>query len=646
MSSRKSFLGVTLLLLAPAAAWAQNGSTPGTLELYPTVRAIGARLAYTGDANANATARLEWRRAGSPDWNLGMSMTRITASRWAGSVLWLDPVNSYEVRAVIEDPDGGGNAVGTATTRTDHAPAPTGRTWWIATNGNDAAAGTSVAPLKTIQAGAVNAQPGDEIRVRPGIYYESVDAVRAGTAAAPIQLVADAPGVILDGSDPAFLSRADWRDDGGGVFSVPFAASTKLVCADSLQRLYHQANLAALQTGANAVPQGWTIEGGRLYVRLEDGSSPNGHRMHVARYDNGVILDVSRWVVKGLEIRYYGLGSAGSGIYLRAANGCFITGNDIYVIGGKNIYLRVLSADNLIASNVCRDPRIGTWPWSATKAHDEEQQGISNRAGRGNVFENNLVTGTFDGIDVAGGESDENVGADCDIQNNTIRGTGDDAIEPETISGINVRVVRNRIDNVFSGMSIAPNYQGPTYVLYNTFTNYRRGGFKFSLAGTGQTFIMHNTLTSNVSGAPAVHPSGPYSNIHFRNNILYGNNSACVSDDAGESQTGCDFDGDLIWSNYAALFRWKNTNYATITALRTATGFELNGVAGDPRFVSVMNGDYTLQASSPAIDAAIRFPGINDAFRGARPDMGANEYQSVIADVTPPAVINDLRTQP
>ena len=47
-------------------------------------------------------------------------------------------------------------------------------------------------------------------------------------------------------------------------------------------------------------------------------------------------------------------------------------------------------------------------------------------------------------------------------------------------------------------------------------------------------------------------------------------------------------------------------------------------MAGDPRFVSVANGDYTLQGTSPAIDAAIRFPGINDAFRGARPDMGAS----------------------
>src|SRR6185295_20377839 len=102
-----------------------------------------------------------------------------------------------------------------------------------------------------------------------------------------------------------------------------------------------------------------------------------------------------------------------------------------------------------------------------------------------------------------------------------------------------------------------------------------------------------------------------------RNNIITGNGAACVSDDAGESQTGNDFNGDLIWSNYAALFRWKGTNYSTIAALRTATGFEMNGRSGNPMFVSPTTGDYRLGAGSPAIDGAIRMPGINDFFLGA-----------------------------
>lgn len=638
-------LALATLLLAPATALAQNASAPGALELYATVGAIGARLAYTGDDNGNATARLEWRVQGSSPWTPGVAMTRITAKRWAGSVLWLEASTSYEVRAVITDADGGGTSIiGAARTRADVAPAPSGRTWWVALSGNDAAAGSEAAPLRTLQAGADHAQPGDEVRVKPGVYHEAVDVPRAGTAVNPIWLVADGAGVIVDGSDPAMMSRSDWRNDGGGVFSVPFTGVTRLVCADSLQRLYRHANLAALQAASFGVTQGWTIESGRLWVKLEDGTSPAGHTMHVARLDNGIFLDASDWVVSGFEVRYCGTSAAGSGIYLRAANRCFVTGNHVHTIGGKGIYLRVLSADNLITGNLCRDPRISTWAWSATKSHEEEQQGISHRGGRGNVIRGNTIVGTFDGIDVAAGETDENVGADCDVENNNISNVADDGLEPETISGINVRIVRNRVDNVFSGMSISPNYQGPTYVLYNTITNYRRGGLKFSLSGTGETWICHNTLTSSVVGAPAVHPSGPYSNLHFRNNILVGNNSASVSDDTGESQTGNDFDGDLIHSNYAALFRWKGINYATIAALRAGTGFEINGVAGDPLFVG--GGSYQLSLSSPAVDAALRLPGINDAYHGARPDAGANEASFVTTDITPPARIVDLRTEP
>lgn len=638
----RALLLAACALAVPAAASAQNGSTPGTLQLHATFHAVGARLPYTGDANGNATARLEWRAAGAPSWTPGMPMTRISGARWAASVLWLQPDTPYDVRVVITDPDGGGtSAPATISTRHELPSAPL-RTLWVATNGSDTNPGSSTQPLRTIQAAANLAQPGDAIRVRPGIYRETVDTPRSGTETAPIQLLADQPGVIVDGSDPAYLSRSDWRADGGGVFSVPYTGTTRLVCADSTQRLYHHATLADLQAGTGGVAQGWTVSGGRLNVRLEDGSSPNGHLIHVANLDNGIILDMSYWRVSGMEVRYVGTTSGGSGIYLRGAIGCEVTGNHVHTIGGKGVYLRLDAADNLIQSNLTRDPRIGSWPWAAVKAHEEEQQGISNRGGRGNVIRSNIVQGTFDGIDGGNGDTDENWGADMDIYDNTITGAGDDAIEPEGMSGINVRVWRNRIDDVFSGMSMAPVSQGPMYVLYNTFTNYRRGGFKFSISGVGHIWIMHNTLTSSVSGTAAVHPSGPYANVHWRNNIMVGNGAASVSDDAGESGVGCDFDGDLLHSNYPSLFRWKGVNYSTLAAIRSATGFEVGGRSGDPMFVSAVAGDYRLRTGSPAIDGALRIAGINDAFLGAGPDMGALEFTPA-GDVTAPNAITDLR---
>jgi parallel beta helix pectate lyase-like protein len=634
-----------LLLLGAAPAAAQNGSAPGTLELYPTFQCVGARLPYIGDANGNATARLEWRRAGDAAWTPGVAMSRITNARWAGSVLWLSPDTPYEVRAVIQDPDGGAIVTGTVRTRRLLPSSPTGRTWWVASNGNDASAGTASAPLATLQAAATRAQPGEEIRVRPGIYYQTLDTPRSGTATAPIHLVGDAPGVIVDGSDPALLRRTDWRSDGGGVFSIPYTAlaSNRLVCVDSLQRLYKQASLAALQSNANGMPQGFAIEGGRLYLKLEDGSSPVTHVVHVARFNLGLILDSSYWRVSGLEVRYFGTGAGGAGIYLSGGGGSWIADNHVHTMGGRGILMRNLTADNLIERNLVRDPRVGVWPWSATKAHDEEITAISNRGGRGNVIRYNTVTGWFDGMDANDGTPDENIAADADYHGNLVTGCGDDAIETDTVSGINLRLWGERYTGNYSGISIGPIYQGPEYVLFNVVANYARSGFKFALTSIGHAWLCHNTLSTSVAGKPVVWPSGPYSNIHFRNNVMVGNAAPTVSDDAGESQTGNDFDGDLLHTpGSGTLFRWKDANYGTLGALRSATGFEAVGRTGDPLFTAATTGDYTLRLGSPAIDAGIRLPGINDRFTGTAPDLGAFETGGG-NDAAAPASIRDLR---
>ncbi len=638
---RRFLLAAVLLAAFARPAAAQYASTPGTLELYPTLEAVGARLAYTGDTNLNATARLDWRPTGSSTWTQGVAMTRITNSRWAGSVLWLAPGTSYDVRATITDPDGGGSVTGTVVTRPEPARLVTGRTWWVATNGSDAAAGTETAPMATIQAAANLAQPGDEIRLKPGLYYQWLDTPRGGTASAPIALVGDAPGVILDGADPAYLYRTDWSNDGGGIWSVPYTGTTLLVCADSLMRLYHQATLADLQANTNGVTQGWAAENGQLYVKLEGGISPIGHRIAVARYNNGVYIDTPYWRVENLEIRNYGTTTGAAGMRVRAANGCVVAYNYIHTNGGRCIFINAGSADGLFEHNTLLDPRIGTWPWAASKTHpDEEIAGVSNRGGRGNVIRWNTIGGLFDGMDAGDGQTDENVAADADYHDNTVTGVADDAIETDDVSGINLRLWSNTFANDFNGFSVAPNWQGPEYIVYNTVYGFTRSALKFSLSSTGETWFVNNTFATTVSGANPLHPTGAYSNLHFRNNIFSAVSAADVTDDSGESQTGNDFNNDLLNTNYSVLFRWQNINYATLSALRTATGFEMSGRTGNPLFASPSTGDYSLTATSPAIDAGIRMPGINDRFSGLAPDLGSHEFGAI--DTIPPAAITDL----
>ncbi len=633
----------TLLACAAAPAAAQDAITPGAITTYPTIQSVGVRLAYTGDADANATAHIEWRPQGSASWRVGVTMTRITNSRFAGSLMWLTADTPYDLRVVVDDPDGGGATVTTSVrTRGNPITAPTGATWWVAADGNDANSGSSSAPFATLAAAAAKANPGDQIRVRAGIYYQTLNTGRGGTATAPIHLVADGPGVILDGSDPAYLRRGDWVDEGGGVFSVPYTAATRLVAADSLQRLYHQADVASLQAGAGGIAQGWTVANGRLYVRLEDGSNPSGHVIHVARYNQAIFIQNPSWRMSGFEVRYYGL-TNGGGIVAMNTDGVVITDNVVHTYGGAaGIYLRVGVTNSTVERNRVYDARISKWPWNSTKAHYEELCGILNRGRAGNVVRSNTVSGMFDGIDVNDGVTDDEQGSECDVHDNTITDLGDDATETDDIAAINLRYYRNTIDRVFSGISIAPNRVGPEYVLYNTVTNTVRGGFKFSLTGTGQTYICHNTVTSDVAGSPAVHPSGVYSNIHFLNNVMVGRGIASVSDDAGESATGNDFDHDLLWTDSSVLFRWKGVNYSSLPTLQSATGFERAGRVGNPLFMNPAGGDYRLQPGSPGVDLGVFLPGINDGYEGAAPDAGAFELAAG-PDTIRPATIGDLR---
>jgi parallel beta-helix repeat protein len=57
----------------------------------------------------------------------------------------------------------------------------------------------------------------------------------------------------------------------------------------------------------------------------------------------------------------------------------------------------------------------------------------------------------------------------------------------------------------------------------------------------------------------------------------------------------------------------------------TWTGYQSNGVSGDPRFVDSSADDYAVRATSPAVDAGIRVAGVTSAWSGSAPDIGRFE---------------------
>ena len=657
-SARNYLRSLTLAawLLVPAMAFAQNATTPGALEVYPTIKSLGVRLAYTGDANNNGSASIEWRPSNEATWRQGMTMTRVSLSAgkiWAGSVLFLNGATSYDVRVTVADGDGTGSPVSaSATTRTVviPSPLPSANAIWVSPTGNDSAQGTQASPLKSVALAMSRANAGDQVRLLPGIYYQEVNqatALRSGSANNYIHLISDTPrAAILDGSDPAFFNRTDWRDDGGGVYSLPYSGAAPYVASvgtgSSLYRLAAQTSLSNLQSAYLGVSQGFVTSGGRIYVRLEGNASPNGKQINIARYPIGLYLDASYWHVEGVAFQHFGhTNERASAIQISGADGIVIHNILAHTIGGRGVHAKDGSNNAYISGSTFSDTRIGGWPWDLSKGKVQERTaGVAIRAGRGHVVSGNVVDGTFDGLDCGDGAAGSNVATDLDFSDNEIRNCGDDGFELEETAGINVRAWGNKISGCYySAISHAPVHNGPMYVLYNTISNIKTRGFKLSISSVGQIFIMHNTLSMGVSGTSSVWPTGPYSNMHFRNIILTGTGLPVANDETGESQNGNDFDSDLLYrSSSGTLFLWKSAAYSSVSALRTGTGFETRGIQGNPMFKNSAAGDFGLQSGSPGIDAAQRFPGINDSYTGGAPDIGSGEYGLASGgDTTPPS---------
>ena len=90
---------------------------------------------------------------------------------------------------------------------------------------SDTADGSAAHPLRTINAAAQLAQPGDTITVGAGIYHEWVSPARGGSAAAPI-LYRSVPehAAVVRGTD---VLDAHWRPESNapGVFATPLPQS-------------------------------------------------------------------------------------------------------------------------------------------------------------------------------------------------------------------------------------------------------------------------------------------------------------------------------------------------------------------------------------------------------------------------------------
>jgi parallel beta-helix repeat protein len=487
------------------------------------------------------------------------------------------------------------------------------------------------------------AQPGDEVVLRGGIYHEGeISFPRSGSVGAPIVVRAHAGETpVLDGSDPQAFT---WVHTGGGVYRTTVnQADPHLVMADG-QRLYPYQSLSRLQNLVWGIP-GFHASDTTVDVRLAGDADPNTATMVVTRFNHAFSIDQDFIYLIGLTFRYYGLGSWAKAIYLNGASDNLIRDCTISVCD-LGIGIKRESHRNLIEDNDFSDT-IFDWPWDAVKGGSSlETGGVSFYdpvTGRGNVIRRNTFHDDFDGFGVC---SNTDTGTTCetDVHDNLGYRLGDDGVSTDGYCS-NVRLWNNTFHDLLVGVSLAPTYVGPVYALRNVIYRIGEGNssysgmpFKFNSGypGSGTMYLFHNTCDAALPGNNgfAVRSPGSWQNIVTRNNIWSGTEYALSN--ANPSQP-LDMDWDNLYTTMVGeLAYWSDLpdrHLNTLAELQAETGQELNGVDVDPDFVDPASGDHSLADTSGLIDAGLHIPGINDGFDGSAPDIGAFErLESIFKD--------------
>lgn len=209
-----------LMIAASAAVASGDNTTPGAINVTPTLTCAGIEWHIEGDANENARVAVAYRAQGDETWRSAMNLMRIEniahdgrgldapvmpendrgRPHWnfdppiaygnllAGSIFHLQPDTAYDIRLRLTDPDGG-EAQRIVTTRTRAVPdAPTGgRT-------------LRVTPV-TIRQAQQSARPGDTLLLDEGT-YETIRITVDGEPGRPITLRGvERAKVVIVGND-------------------------------------------------------------------------------------------------------------------------------------------------------------------------------------------------------------------------------------------------------------------------------------------------------------------------------------------------------------------------------------------------------------------------------------------------------------
>jgi len=215
---------------------------------------------------------------------------------------------------------------------------------------------------------------------------------------------------------------------------------------------------------------------------------------------------------------------------------------------------------------------MGRSPWPANGIPAE--RAIDLR-GTNNVVSFNTIYNFADGVSTDGPAYETSYG--MDIHNNDIVNIVDDHIEVDgTIS--NTRIYANRCFNGRAGISVAPVYGGPVYVLRNIIFNIDNSAFKMNRGPSG-VIVAHNTVAADENASQS---STGFQNTFYRNNLILASRY-CFEMFGIVLDSVDDWDYGAYYSTRGGgvnteWFKWNNIRYATVPDLTASGILEPNAI--------------------------------------------------------------------
>jgi hypothetical protein len=302
------------------------------------------------------------------------------------------------------------------------------------------------------------------------------------------------------------------------------------------------------------------------------------------------------------------------------------------------------SEDFLISDNVI----LGRGPQSHMGGFGRSETGYAvNLSGQGHTVSHNYVANFWDGINVfTGAHSDPQYGQQArsiDFTDNDIHNCADQFIEADG-GYANLRMLRNRGFNCPSQpVSCQPVHAGPVYWVGNIIWRGCNGKETMKHQRFAQAYVfVNNTSSSHMTGLPNkkndIKPE--QSSWLIANNLCLGPKDKGISlryppgpaDARHRSHNNAHQGGPGPWSvgsmqakNLSELQEKSGHEQGSFLVgyeVLTSTD-ELAVNAKGKQFVMPESVDLRPAEGSPLVDAGIHFPGLNDGFTGAAPDIGA-----------------------